>query len=84
MAFDPVEPSWIAGLVTGLFYVLRMIDRRAKRLTPGTVEYLTERLNNVNEGIAELKASNRHRREEIAELSYKLRKLGERLDAESA
>lgn len=83
MAFDPVQPSWTAGAVAALFYLLRLIDRRAKRATPGTLEYIADQLGKTNESIAELKASNRHRREEIAELGYQIRQLGKRLDAES-
>jgi hypothetical protein len=84
MAFDPVAPSWTAGVVAGLFYVLRLLDRRAKRLSPGTVEYLTEQLNKVNEGIESLKASNRHRRAEIEELGYQIRQINRKLDEQSA
>jgi len=102
MTFDPAEESLTSIALGVLFYVVRLLDRRAKRLTPGTVEYLTDQLRVANEGIASLKISSSeqfarmqqsidHRREECAELRrtqgdlrYRINKLADRLNAESA
>lgn len=75
MAFDPVQPALTGGLITALYYVVRIIEARVKRLKPGTVEYMEEQFRRINEKIDGLAASNAHRKREISDLEWKVKRL---------
>lgn len=88
--FDPVQPSWTAGLLALLYAVTRIVERRAKRLTPGGVQELRERaeaaherLDVIDQRLESLVRSNNHRKAELAEISYNLKRLTQRLDEAS-
>lgn len=91
---DLGQPAVTAGLFGVLTLILRIIERRMKRITPGTVEHMAENfkklharldtsLGEVNEKIDGLASSNRHRRAEIKDLTWKIERLTQRMDTGS-
>lgn len=81
VAFDPTEPTINGLLFAALSVVLRLLDNKAKRLRPDTVEYMEEQFGKLNGKIDSLVTADRWRKHDIEELGFQIRDQGRRIDA---